>query len=31
MLRPCHATTMLFGKRLLKVTAQHGMSMAWHV
>jgi hypothetical protein len=22
---------MLFGKRLLKVTAQHGMSMAWHV
>jgi hypothetical protein len=29
MLRPCHATTMLFQKRLLKATAQRGMSTAW--
>jgi hypothetical protein len=30
MPRLCHATTMPFWKRLLKVTAQRGMGMAWH-
>jgi hypothetical protein len=30
MPRPCHATTMPFWKRLLKVTAQRGMGLAWH-
>jgi hypothetical protein len=29
MPRPCHATTMLFWKRLLKATAQRGMDAAW--
>jgi hypothetical protein len=29
MLRPCHATTMPFWKRLLKAMAQRGMGMAW--
>jgi hypothetical protein len=31
MSRPCHATIMPFWKRLLKVTAQRGVGMAWHV
>jgi hypothetical protein len=31
MLRLCHAMTMLFWKRLLKVMAQHDMGMTQHV